>query len=74
MQVLLLCTEHQLLLICSGNPEAMLVLNAQMTAHRMEKQLRRGRTDLHFIKGPLLCRAKQGKGSKSYTAGKALKY
>jgi hypothetical protein len=40
----------------------------------MEKQLQRGRTDLHFIKGPLLCRAKQGKESKTYAIGKALKY
>lgn len=48
----------------------MFVLNAQLTAHQMEKQSQRGRTDLHFIKGSLLWRAKQGKESKACTIGK----
>ena len=41
-------------LICSGNPEAMFVLNTQLTAHQMKRQLRRCRMDLRFIKGSLL--------------------
>ena len=27
------------ILICSGNPEAMFVLNTQLTAHQMKRQL-----------------------------------
>lgn len=42
------------LLICSGNPEAIFVLNTQLNAHQMGRQLWRPRMDLHFIKGSLL--------------------
>ena len=61
------------LLICSENPEAIFVLNTQLTAHQMERQLWRHRMDVHFIKGSLsFCRALQGEFVKTYTLRKVL--